>query len=170
MPRATTRRSRRAKSVASGGERSKAAYLGVVAVNVQLCERRIDAERLGEEFTGKISGIARFGVFVKLDETGADGLVPMRALGREYFHFDPERGTLMGADTGRIIALGQRVTVRLAEAAPVSGGLAFDLLDIEGSQVPKGEGTARGKPPRRKIGAARRKSAKLKRKAERKRG
>jgi ribonuclease R len=128
------------------------------------------SERLGEEFTGKISGIARFGVFVKLDETGADGLVPMRALGREYFHFDPERGTLMGADTGRIIALGQRVTVRLAEAAPVSGGLAFDLLDIEGSQVPKGEGTARGKPPRRKIGAARRKSAKLKRKAERKRG
>ena len=96
------------------------------------------SERLGEEFTGKISGIARFGVFVKLDETGADGLVPMRALGREYFHFDRERGTLMGADTGRIISLGQRVTVRLAEAAPVSGGLAFDLIDIEGTHVAKG--------------------------------
>ncbi|MET4101708.1 ribonuclease R [Roseovarius sp. MBR-78] len=128
------------------------------------------SERLGEEFTGKISGIARFGVFVKLDETGADGLVPMRALGREYFHFDRERGTLMGADTGRIISLGQRVTVRLAEAAPVSGGLAFDLIEIEGAHVPKGSARAHGKPPRRKIGAARRKSAKLKRKAARKPG
>jgi ribonuclease R len=128
------------------------------------------SERLGEEFTGKISGIARFGVFVKLDETGADGLVPMRALGREYFHFDRERGTLMGADTGRVISLGQRVTVRLAEAAPVSGGLTFELIDIEGAQVPRGPSGAQGKPPRRKIGAARRKSAKLRRKAARKQG
>ena len=126
------------------------------------------SERLGEEFTGKISGIARFGVFVKLDETGADGLVPMRALGREYFHFDRERGTLMGADTGRVIALGQRVTVRLAEAAPVSGGLAFDLIDIEGASVPKGPSRSAGKPPRRKLGAAKRKSAKIKRKDARK--
>ncbi len=46
--------------------------------------------RIGNEFTGRISGIARFGVFVKLDETGADGLVPMRELGREYFHYDRE--------------------------------------------------------------------------------
>ncbi|MEM6482328.1 MAG: ribonuclease R, partial [Pseudomonadota bacterium] len=45
------------------------------------------SERLGEEFKGKISGVAKFGVFVRLDDTGADGLVPMRALGAEYFHF-----------------------------------------------------------------------------------
>ena len=125
------------------------------------------SERLGEEFTGKISGIARFGVFVKLDETGADGLVPMRALGREYFHFDRERGTLMGAETGRVIALGQRVTVRLAEAAPVSGGLAFDLVDIEGASV-RGPSRSTGKPPKRKLAAAKRKSAKIKRKDARK--
>ena len=127
------------------------------------------SERLGEDFTGRISGIARFGVFVKLDETGADGLIPMRALGHEYFHFDRDSGTLMGAETGRIIALGQRVTVRLAEAAPVSGGLAFDLVELEGVHVPRGPARARGKPPRRKLGAARAKAAKLRRKAARKR-
>ena len=55
-------------------------------------------------------------------ETGADGLVPMRNLGREYFHFDREAGTLMGADTGTIISLGQRVKVKLTDAAPVTGG------------------------------------------------
>ncbi len=127
------------------------------------------AERLGEEFPGRISGIARFGVFVKLDETGADGLIPMRALGHEYFHFDRDSGTLMGAETGRVIALGQRATVRLAEAAPVSGGLAFDLIELEGVHVPRGPKTARGKPPRRKLATARAKAAKLKRKAARKR-
>ena len=56
------------------------------------------ADRVGNEFSGRISGIARFGVFVKLDETGADGLIPIRALGREYFHFDREAGLVAVAD------------------------------------------------------------------------
>ena len=51
-------------------------------------------KRVGEAFDGKVSGIARFGIFVKLDETGADGLVPMRELGREFFNYDADRGVL----------------------------------------------------------------------------
>ena len=128
------------------------------------------SERLGEDFTGRISGVAKFGVFVRLDETGADGLIPVRSLGREYFHFDREAGTLMGSDTGLTIGLGQRVTVRLAEAAPVSGGIALDLVSIEGEQMPKGGRSGRGKPPRRKQAAAKHKAAKAKRKVARKRG
>jgi ribonuclease R len=128
------------------------------------------SERLGEEFTGRISGVAKFGVFVRLDETGADGLIPVRSLGREFFHFDREAGTLMGSDTGLTIGLGQRVTVRLAEAAPVSGGIALDLVSIEGEQMPKGGRSGRGKPPRRKQAAAKHKATKVKRKVARKRG
>lgn len=129
------------------------------------------SERVGESFTGKISGVAKFGVFVRLDETGADGLVPVRSLGREFFHFDREAGTLMGADTGLTIGLGQRVTVKLAEATPVSGGIALDLVSIEGETMPKGgRGARRGKPPQRKVAQAKRKAAKAKRKVARKRG
>jgi ribonuclease R len=128
------------------------------------------SERLGEEFNGRISGVAKFGVFVRLDETGADGLIPVRSLGREFFHFDREAGTLMGSDTGLTIGLGQRVTVRLAEALPVSGGIALDLVSIEGEQMPKGGRGGRGKPPRRKHAAAKHKAAKAKRKVARKRG
>ena len=129
------------------------------------------SERLGEEFTGRISGVAKFGVFVRLDETGADGLIPVRSLGREFFHFDREAGTLMGSDTGLTIGLGQRVTVRLAEAAPVSGGIALDLVSIEGEQMPKGgRGRGGGKAPRRKQAAAKHKAAKARRKVARKRG
>ncbi|WP_340248025.1 ribonuclease R [Sulfitobacter pontiacus] len=133
------------------------------------------SERVGNEFSGRISGVARFGAFVKLDETGADGLLPMRSLGREYFHFDQEAGTLMGSDTGMIISVGQRVTVRLSEAVPVTGGIALELLTLEGDTLPKGgQGARRGRGgpagrtnPKRKGVKAKRKADKVKRKVKR---
>ena len=127
------------------------------------------SDRLGAEFGGRISGIAKFGAFVKLDETGADGLIPIRSLGREYFHFDRDAGTRMGSETGMIIGLGQRVRVKLTEAAPVTGGIALELISIEGRDMPKGPPGARGKPPKRALVKAKRKSDKLKRKADRRR-
>ncbi len=126
------------------------------------------SERVGNEFTGRISGIARFGAFVKLDETGADGLIPIRSLGREYFHFDRDAGTLMGADTGFTIGIGQRVTVRLAQATPVTGGLELELLDVEGNTMPKAQSPA-GRSPRRKAVRGKKKADKVKRKVARKR-
>ncbi|NHQ74637.1 ribonuclease R [Roseovarius gahaiensis] len=127
------------------------------------------SERVGEEFTGRINGIAKFGAFVRLDETGADGLIPVRSLGREFFHFDRDAGTLMGSDTGLTIALGQRVTVKLSQAAPVTGGIALELVSIDGKTLPKGGSRGRGSPPRRKQAQAKHKAAKTKRKIERKR-
>ena len=126
------------------------------------------SERVGNEFSGRISGIARFGAFVKMDETGADGLVPVRSLGREFFHFDREAGTLMGSDTGLIIAIGQRVTVRLTAATPVTGGLELELLSIDDQTLPRGSGS-KGRSSRRKAVSTKRKKDKIKRKVERKR-
>ena len=126
------------------------------------------SERVGNEFTGRINGIARFGALVKLDETGADGLIPIRSLGREYFHFDREEGTLMGSDTGLLVALGQGVTVRLAEASPLTGGLELELLSINGREVPRPTSPA-GRSPRRKPVRAKKKKDKVKRKVTRRR-
>ncbi|MBO6882379.1 MAG: ribonuclease R [Marivita sp.] len=136
------------------------------------------SDRVGAEFTGRISGIARFGVFVKLDETGADGLIPIRSLGNEYFHFDADAGTLMGSDTGVMIGLGQRVTVKLVEAAPVTGGIGLELLTLQDAELPSGSGKGRmgrgtrpkGKGgPKRKVAKAKKKDAKTKRKVTRQR-
>jgi len=127
------------------------------------------SDRVGASFGGRISGIARFGVFVKLDETGADGLLPMRALGREYFHHDAEAQTLTGAETGLLIGLGARVVVKLAEAVPVTGGLTLELVEIDGKSAPQGPRGRRGGAPRRKAGQARAKAAKAKKKLQRKR-
>ncbi|MEM8731432.1 MAG: ribonuclease R [Pseudomonadota bacterium] len=109
------------------------------------------SERVGDEMEGRISGIARFGVFVKLDDSGADGLVPIRSLGQEYFHFDREAGTLMGSDTGLVIGMGRRVTVRLVEAEPVTGGLELELLSLDDTAIQQA--------PTARRGAARRKPA-----------
>jgi len=113
------------------------------------------ADRIGGEFEGTIAGIARFGLFVKLDDTGADGLVPISALGREYFRHDPDSQTLTGEKTGRVIGLGQRATVRLVEAAPITGGLLFELLAVEGRALPTPPRGAVKGGPRRKLGARR---------------
>ena len=136
------------------------------------------SDRIGAEFGGRISGIARFGVFVKLDETGADGLIPIRSLGNEYFHFDADAATLMGSDTGTLIALGQRVTVKLIDAAAVTGGIGLELLTLEDAKLLGGSGKGRmgrnsrpkGKGgPKRKLAKAKKQDAKTKRKVTRKR-
>ena len=125
------------------------------------------SDRVGAELTGKISGIAKFGVFVKLDETGADAMIPIRTLGREYFHYDAESQTLMGSDTGTLVGLGQKATVKLAEVSPTTGGLIVELITLDDRVMPRGPSGKRGKPPRRKQGAARKKAAKTARKVKR---
>jgi ribonuclease R len=84
------------------------------------------ADRVGATFDGHISGVTRAGLFVELDETGADGFIPARNIGDEYFRFDePGRAFVGSALTHR---LGDPVTVELVEAAPVAGALRFRLV------------------------------------------
>ena len=86
------------------------------------------ADRIGASFDGRISGVHRAGLFVKLHETGADGFVPARTIGDEYFHYDEARHSMVGRHSGETYRLGDSVTVKLVEAAPVAGALRFELL------------------------------------------
>ncbi len=153
--------------------------LGVTAEHISSTERRsmqaerdttdrylaaYMADRVGTELSGRISGVQRFGAFVALDGTGADGLIPVRAIGHEYFHFDRDGQTLTGDDTNTVISVGQRVLVRLAEAVPVTGGILLDLLEIDGEAVSRARRLRM--PARRKATKARKKAARLKRKGK----
>ena len=126
------------------------------------------ADKVGAEFAGRISGVQRFGLFIRLDDTGADGLIPIRSVGREFFHYDQASQTLMGADTGVVIGIGLKVVVRLAEAVPVTGGLTLELISIEGAALPAGQ-VRRGRGGPRKPGAFAAKGASLQRKVNRRR-
>src|SRR6202035_1486447 len=92
---------------------------------------------IGATFQGRISGVTRAGLFVKLSDTGADGLIPIRTLGTEYFNYDETRHALVGSRSGAMHRLGDVVDVRLVEAAPVAGALRFELLS-EGNVLPRG--------------------------------
>jgi ribonuclease R len=117
--------------------------LGEVAATISATERRAMkaeretfdrllahflADRIGAKFEGHISGVTRAGLFVKLDDTGADGFIPARTIGQEYFRYQEDRHALIGDSSGETYRLGDRVTVKLVEAAPVAGALRFELL------------------------------------------
>ncbi|MGZ9811028.1 ribonuclease R [Pseudoroseicyclus sp. H15] len=125
------------------------------------------SERVGSEMPGRVAGVAKFGLFVKLDDAGADVLIPIRTLGGEFFHYDRESQSLMGSQTGRVMKLGQRAVVKLSEAAAETGGLVGELVSIDDAVVPRGPSQRPGKPPRRKQGAARKKAAAKERKVSR---
>ena len=96
-------------------------------------------KRVGAVFEARISGATKFGLFITLSETGADGLITARSLGHEYYVFDEKTKALIGAESGDTYKFGRLVKVKLIEATPVTGGLLFEM-------VSKPE---KGKPPKR---------------------
>jgi ribonuclease R len=104
------------------------------------------ADKVGERFSARISGVTRAGLFVSLDTTGADGFVPAASLGRDWYRLVEAELALVGDRTGERFRVGDKVEVRLVEAAPMAGALRFELLS-EGEFV---------RPTGRRKGPARR--------------
>jgi len=125
--------------------------LGPVGEHVSQTERRAAAaeretverftalylqDRVGDVFGGRVTGVTRFGLFVRLDDTGADGLVPIATLPADYYDHDEKRHCLVGRRTGRTWRLGETVEVRLVAAEPVTGGLVLQVMGGGGSDRP----------------------------------
>lgn len=94
------------------------------------------SERIGAEFTGIINGVTRFGLFVTLDENGADGLIPMRSLPDDFYVHDEKQHALIGRRHKRIYRLGAPVTIRLKEADGLTGSSVFELANDESADIP----------------------------------
>jgi ribonuclease R len=84
---------------------------------------------VGATFEARITGVIKFGLFVRLKESGAEGLLPARSLGADYFRHDERRQAMVGERSGTVYGLGNSITVKLMEAAPVTGGLRFELAE-----------------------------------------
>lgn len=124
------------------------------------------SDQIGDCFKGQISGVSRAGLFVKLDDTGADGLVPISRLGAERFFVDDDKLSLVGGTSGTVFRIGQPVEIRLMEATPLQGGLLFSLEDyasfpnMKGRKVRRGPATSRRAPSRKSRQIARKTSRK----------
>ncbi len=102
------------------------------------------ASEVGSSFAATVTGVQRFGLFVRLDETMAEGLVPIGRLGEEYFHHDAARHALRGERSGRVFALGDRLRVELTEVDLAAGQLAFRPLEHTPGPAGKAAAAARG--------------------------
>ncbi|WP_428982423.1 ribonuclease R [Pseudochelatococcus contaminans] len=91
------------------------------------------ADQIGASFTGRIAGVTRAGLFVRLADTGADGFIPASTLGTDFFRYDESQHALVGSRSRKMYRLGDSVEVRLMEAAPVAGALRFELLSSGGT-------------------------------------
>ena len=114
------------------GERLSAAERRAVAAERDAFDRYAAAflaARLGARFAARITGIARAGLFLTLEETGADGFVPASSLAADAYIYDERRQTLAGRTNGRTYRLGERLDARLVEADPVRASLVFHLED-----------------------------------------
>jgi ribonuclease R len=76
---------------------------------------------------GVVTGCERYGLFVMLEDTCAEGLLPTRELGEEWFSYDEGRLALVGEESGRTYRLGQRIVVEVAGAKPARGQIDFAL-------------------------------------------
>lgn len=94
------------------------------------------SQHLGERFKATISGVTRFGLFVSLPQSGADGLIPISTLADDYYRFNEKAMRLEGEHTGQRLTLGDVVDVRLVEAEPYSGSLRFERISEYG--LPEG--------------------------------
>jgi len=138
------------------------ATLGATAEHITMTERRAMAaerdstdryvaafmeDRIGESFDARVTGVTRFGLFVRLAESGAEGLIPIRSLGADYFHHDEKRQALVGQRSRIVYGMGAPLNVKLLEAAPITGGLRFALAEGSGDTPQRA-----GKAPSRRPG------------------
>lgn len=106
------------------------------------------SEQIGATFQGRIAGVTRSGLFVKLAETGADGFIPISTLGHERYHYDEALHALIGSRSGETYQLGDNVEVKLVEALPMAGALRFQMIS-EGTRGPGKGASGHAKPPRK---------------------
>jgi ribonuclease R len=104
-------------------------------------------------FRGRVNGVSRFGVFITLDETGADGILPMRNLPRDYYDLDEAHHRLIGQRHGLVLQVGEAVVVRLLETDDITGGIVFEYVEGSGQT----RGIDRGNQRHRRARAAKHK-------------
>lgn len=78
-------------------------------------------DRIGNKYSGVVVGCERFGLFVTLDETCAEGFLPVRSLGEEWFAYDAEHMSLVGESSGRTWRVGQRIAVEVVDVEVARG-------------------------------------------------
>ena len=101
-------------------------------VNWLKCEFLLD--RVSEEYTGVISAVTGFGLFVMLDELMVEGLIHVTGLPKDYYHHEATQHRMVGERTGRTFRLGQKVKVKVVRVNLEERKIDFELINKGSSQ------------------------------------
>lgn len=142
----------RALGLGSGGtDDSELERLEEIGEHISFTERRAAAaerdaidryvagfleDQVGGIFAGTINGVTRFGLFVTLKDSGADGLVPIASLPDDWYRHDEKAHRLVGERWGRTYTLGEPVKVRLMEADALTGSTLLNLIEESEAEGP----------------------------------
>ncbi len=107
------------------------------------CEYLLD--KVGEEYTGVVTSVVGFGLFIELNDLFVEGLVHITGLPRDYYYYEPVHHRLVGERTRRVFRLGDVLRVRVSRVDLEERKIDFDLVEDEGSGKGSGKGGARGK-------------------------
>jgi ribonuclease R len=111
-------------------------------------------DRVGEEFSGSVSAVVPFGLFVALDDIFIEGLVHISDLGSDYFHFDETRHELVGERTNARFRLSDRVRIQLVRVDLETNKIDFRLIEGVSRPTERSGKTARDRAPAPEAGAA----------------
>ena len=157
------------KAILQGKKYKPAGKWKELGVQCSMTERRADdatrdveawlkcyymRDKVGEEFSGKISAVTSFGVFVLLDDVYVEGLLHISELGRDYFHYRQDTHSIEGEKSGVSYRLGDRLTVRVARADLESSQVDFVLAKPDSRNGPAAASGQAAKPAGRSRGAA----------------
>ena len=109
---------------------------------------RFMADKLGETFSGYVTGVQAFGLFVELDEIYVQGLVHVSSMTDDYYLFNEKAHTLQGENGGAAYRLGDRVKVQVARVDLERRQIDFALTDVLERATRRGPGRP-GRPPAR---------------------
>ncbi len=100
-------------------------------------------DKVGETFSGRISGVTSFGLFITLEHSGADGLLPMNALRDDFYHFEERKHRLIGRRHRRVFTLGDPLEVVLKEVDTLTNSITLMPAESSPSQGNRGRRRSR---------------------------
>jgi ribonuclease R len=106
-------------------------------------------EHVGESFSGIISGVTGFGLFVELSKIYVEGLIHVTALTGDYYHFDPMRHQLSGENSGRKYRLGDTINVTVARVDLDERKIDFVLAKDEDEDAETSDNSGKKRPARK---------------------
>jgi ribonuclease R len=117
---------------------------------------RFMADKLGEVYTGYVTGVQAFGLFVELEQVYVQGLVHVSSMADDYYQFNDRSHTLTGENTGKVYRLGDKVEVQVGRVDLERRQVHFSLVDVLARAA---AGVRKGPPAGRAAGVRERRPA-----------